>query len=126
MTQIEKRKHFDWLVTKATLMMVSILLPLYCGFCYFDRKNQGVVAMICTIAIAAAVRFLWDLRKHIWFWVTATILVFLHVLLIFFVPWPDVSRLAHKYSEIAFLIVVFLDAAVDYGCIWLVAKAVGP
>ena len=31
----------------------------------------------------------WRLRRNVWFWVTMTAIVALHVLLIFFVPWTD-------------------------------------
>lgn len=37
------------------------------------------------VAIAIAMR--WKLRRHVWFWITLTILAALHVPLILVVPW---------------------------------------
>jgi hypothetical protein len=37
------------------------------------------------VAVAIALR--WKLRRHVWFWITMTILAALHVPLILLVPW---------------------------------------
>jgi hypothetical protein len=94
---------------------------------------MSVVAVICTIAIIAAVRVCWDLRNHILFWVTVAALTFFYAFLIFLIPWTDASLipradaswLDHKYFEIIHLFFCLSVSAVNCGCIRLVAKVMG-
>jgi hypothetical protein len=39
--------------------------------------------------VALAIVMRWKLRRHVWFWVTMTILAALHLPLILFVPWTS-------------------------------------
>jgi hypothetical protein len=40
---------------------------------------------IAVLGFAIAVK--WKLRRRVWFWITMTIIVALHVLMILYVPW---------------------------------------
>jgi hypothetical protein len=37
--------------------------------------------------LGAAIAMKWKLRRHVWFWITVTLFVALHVVLIVFIPW---------------------------------------
>ncbi len=37
--------------------------------------------------VAVAITLRWKLRRHLWFWITVTILAALHLPLILFIPW---------------------------------------
>jgi hypothetical protein len=50
----------------------------------FDLARPALFS-IGMLGIAIAIK--WKLRRNLWFWITMTILVALHVLLILFVPW---------------------------------------
>ena len=57
---------------------------LFVRFRRFDLARPTFVS-VAMVAIALALR--WNLRRHVWFWITMTFLAALHLLLIFFVPW---------------------------------------
>jgi hypothetical protein len=50
----------------------------------FDLARPALYSM-AMLGIAIAIK--WKLRGHLWFWITMTVIVALHVLLILFVPW---------------------------------------
>ncbi len=58
------------------------LLFLHLG--RFDLARPAIFSIAMT-AIAVALK--WELRQRVWFWITMTVIVALHVLLILFVPW---------------------------------------
>jgi hypothetical protein len=66
-----------------------------------------------------AARGCWNLRKHLWFWVTVAIIITLHLLAVLFVPWPSTS-----YPGLTLLPFIVLDYAIVYGCIKLLEKIV--
>jgi hypothetical protein len=74
------------------------------------------------IGIATALR--WKLRRHLWFWVTMTVITALHVPLILYVPWTTKWApafmmvpigLVDLYAMLAIIAVVesYVDGAVQ-------------
>jgi hypothetical protein len=63
----------------------TILLALL--FVSFGRFDLARPIMVSLAMVGLAVTMRWKLRKHIWFWITMTVLAALHVPLILFVPW---------------------------------------
>src|ERR1035438_8195495 len=86
---------------------------------YLGDPGRGRAAWLSAGAIAVAVRFLWDLRERVWFWVTIAIIVLLHVPLILLIPWPS-----EQLSYVALLPVGFLDFAFAYGIIRLIENMI--
>jgi hypothetical protein len=66
-----------------------------------------------------AVRVRWDLKKHLWFWITVAIVAACQIPLVLFIPWTSKS-----YPGYALLPIGVLDFAVIYGAIKLAEKAV--
>jgi hypothetical protein len=59
----------------------------------------------------------WDLRKHVWFWVTTLMLVLLHIPLVTLLPWPN-----NNYPGVVLLPGGLLDLAIVYGTIKIIEK----
>ena len=74
-----------------------------------------MAAAISAYIIAIAVRYFWDLRKRIWFWVTVALITCLHVALVLLVAWPD-----KDYRGVQLLPIGVLDFGVIYGIIRLI------
>jgi hypothetical protein len=56
-------------------------------FDHFGRFDLARPSLFSTGIIAFTVGMKWKLRRYAWFWITITIIVALHVALIFYVPW---------------------------------------
>jgi len=57
---------------------------------FFDHFGQLALArptMISAAMVIIAVAMRWKLKRHVWFWITMTVLAAFHVPLILFVPW---------------------------------------
>ncbi len=63
----------------------TILLALL--FVSVGRFDLARPIMVSLAMVGLAITMRWKLRKHVWFWITMTVLAALHVPLILFVPW---------------------------------------
>ena len=99
------------------MLAMLCTLPILVLFAYLGEIRRGETAWFCTGMIVLAIRTCWDLRKHVWFWMTVAIVILLHVPLVLFFPWTT-----KNYPGISLLPVGFLDYAIVYGCIKLAEK----
>lgn len=69
---------------------------------------NSILVIVFTFAIQ------WKLRRHVWFWITMTVIVALHVPLILFVPWTSkwVPAPAIAGIDTADICVIFLIVSV--------------
>jgi hypothetical protein len=63
----------------------TILLALL--FVSIGKFELARPTMVSVAMIGLAITMRWKLRKHVWFWITMTILAALHLPLILFIPW---------------------------------------
>ena len=63
----------------------TVLLALL--FVFFGKFNLARPSLLSVAMVALAIGMRWTLRRHVWFWITITVLAALHVPLILFVPW---------------------------------------
>ena len=91
----------------------SILLGLV--FVHFGKLALARPTLDSVAMVSIAIAMRWQLRRHVWFWITMTVLAALHVPLILFVPWttkwvPAIViipiGLADLYAMLAILSVV--------------------
>ncbi len=55
--------------TKTWALLAGVCVsPLFFLFAYFGDPGRGRAAFVCATGIAVATRFLWDLRRRVWFW----------------------------------------------------------
>jgi hypothetical protein len=71
------------------LIIAAILAPVLILFLYFGKVDLGLTAFIVLGVIVFAIKIRWNLRKHVWFWVTIILILALHVPLVFIVRWPQ-------------------------------------
>jgi hypothetical protein len=56
----------------------------------FDHFGQLALArptMISAAMVVIAIAMRWQLKRHVWFWITIIVFAALHVPLILFIPW---------------------------------------
>ena len=109
--------------TESVSSKLSALLPPVCTapVWLFLRNSPGraLAAWFFATALVITVQIFWAKRRFLWFWITAAILVALHVLLVLYVPWPNV------YTTIggpAFVPFGLLDFGVYFVCFKLAEK----
>jgi len=56
-------------------------------FDHFGRFDLALPTMNSVGMLVFAIVLNWKLRRHVWFWITMTIIAALHVPLILFIPW---------------------------------------
>jgi hypothetical protein len=76
-----------------------------------------MAATVGASIIVVAIRYFWDLRKYVWFWVAVLFIVCLHVAIVVVMPWPD-----RDYRGIQLLPIGLLDFGIVCGIIRLVEK----
>lgn len=102
---------------------LSALLPPICTAPIWlvlrHSPGRALAAWFFATALVITLQIFWAKRSFLWFWTTAATLGALHVLLVLYVPWPNV------YTTIggpAFVPLGLLDFGIYSGCFKLVEK----
>jgi hypothetical protein len=68
------------------IFVCALLIGLLFNFLGKSALERPTGLSIVIVAFAVAMK--WELRSHIWFWITTAIFVALHARLVLFIPWP--------------------------------------
>ena len=69
------------------LCVIFGAMPLILLFYYFGKPALALPTLDSAAVVTIAIAMRWRLRRHVWFWVTMTVIMALHVLLVLSVPW---------------------------------------
>jgi hypothetical protein len=83
-TREDKEMRLSWRGGLFVALGTALLAFLFLSIGRFELARP---AMVSVAMVGLAITMRWKLRKHVWFWITMTILAALHVPLILFVPW---------------------------------------
>jgi hypothetical protein len=83
-TQEDKQMRLSGRGILYVMLGTAVLAFLFISFGRFELARPTMVS-VAMVGLAITMR--WKLRKHVWFWITMTILAALHLPLILFVPW---------------------------------------
>lgn len=84
---------------------------------FLTTWETGLGAWICSWNVVLVVTRRWDLRRHIWFWLTISVAFLLQVPIVVWIPWGD-----SNLTWICFLPVAIADYGVVYGLTKIVEK----
>lgn len=101
------------------LIVGMIILPMILFLNHVGRTELDYPVLAALVAIAFAIRGRWELRAKWWFWLTMTVIVGFHALIVLLVPWK--SGWVPAPLTILFCIV---DLAIIFGVINLIEKQV--
>src|SRR6202041_3002673 len=83
-TQEDKQMRMSWkgglFVFFGTILLALLLISI-------GRFELARPTMVSVAMVGLVITMRWKLRKHVWFWITVTVLAALHLPLILFVPW---------------------------------------
>jgi hypothetical protein len=79
-----KQMRLPWWGVLCWMIGCALIVWLFDHLGRFDLARPALYS-IGMLGVAIAIK--WKLRRHVWFWITMTVIVALHVLLILFVPW---------------------------------------
>ena len=69
------------------LTWMAFCLPVVLLFDHYGRMYMALPTLNCLAVLSFLVFLRWNLRRHVWFWITMAIIAALHVLLIWRIPW---------------------------------------
>ncbi len=79
-----KQLRLSW---KGVLGVIAGTILIGLLFLRFGRFDLARPAILSLGMIVFAIRVKWELKRRVWFWITMTVIVALHIPLILFVPW---------------------------------------
>jgi len=118
MNEITDNQPIDVFTRKWLLVVILCMVPPFPLFAHLGDPGKGRAAAICTAVSMTAIRACWNLRKRVWFWTMAAILISVHVFLVLLIRWSDKS-----FPGYALLPVALLDYGIVYGSFKLAATA---
>jgi hypothetical protein len=83
-TQEDKQMRLSWRGVLGVMLGTAALAFVFISLRRFDLARPAMVS-IAMVGLAIVMR--WKLHKHVWFWITMTLLAALHLPLILFIPW---------------------------------------
>lgn len=105
------------LTALAGYLILLCSLPILIVFAILGKIWIGFGAWICSGLVILVVRTRWDLRMHVWFWITIVFAELIQTPIVLLIPWNDQSL-----TWITFLPAAVLDYYLVYGCVRLVEK----
>ena len=79
-----KQMRLPWWGVLCWMIGCALIVWLFDHLGRFDLARPALYS-IGMLGVAIAIK--WKLRRHLWFWITMTVIAALHVPLILFVPW---------------------------------------
>jgi len=79
-----KKMRLPWWGMLCVIIGSTLIAWLFDHIRRFDLARPALYSM-AMLGVAIAMR--WQLKRHVWFWITMTVIAALHVPLILFVPW---------------------------------------
>jgi chromate transport protein ChrA len=79
-----RQMRLPWWGVLCWMIVCALIMWLFDSLGRFDLARPTLYG-IGMLGVAIAIK--WKLRRHVWFWITMTGIVALHVLLILVVPW---------------------------------------
>lgn len=110
----------DWVLLAA----VASVVPVYLIVSHFGDDDRALVASCSAGMIVLVVRYFWDLKNRVWFWIVITFITFFHVLLVLFLPPPAKHWNYVHWNYVQMGPFALLDFAIAYGVIRLVESVI--
>jgi hypothetical protein len=104
-------------VLLVSLVFIAVIFPVVPLLDHLGRPELTYPVIAALVAIGLAIRGSWELRGRLWFWITITVIVALHVPLILLVPWKAGWVPARVTTAFG-----IADLAIIYGVIGFIKK----
>jgi uncharacterized membrane protein (DUF485 family) len=99
------------------LMLGAAVLPMVFLLIYLGRIELAYPVLASIVAIGFAIRAYWELRGRLWFWITISLFIAEHLILILRIPW----RSGWVPAPVTMAFCVF-DLAIILGVISLIER----
>ncbi len=116
------KRSFDSMSNGWVLVMALCIVPVYFLMSYFADDGKAIATSVSVGMMVLIVGYFWDLRNCVWFWTVITFIMFLHVLLVLFLP-PSTRQWNYVHlNYVQMLPFGLLDFGIAYGIIRLIEK----
>lgn len=95
-------------------------MPVFFLVAHFSGEARGLAANVSLGIGVVLVKYFWDLRKRVWFWVVIALIATLHILIVRFLPLPDRRWNYVHWNYVQMLPFGLLDFGIGYSVIRLV------
>jgi chromate transport protein ChrA len=102
--------HLPWW---GVLCVMVGAFPLLFLFDHFGKLALVRPTLYSAAIITITIAMRWKLRRHVWFWVTTTLLAALHLPLILFVPWTT--------KWVPAIVIIPVGIADSYAMLWAIS-----
>lgn len=120
MTEIEGKEAPRELTTKWAYLTLFCTSPVLIAVALLGYPQRAFGAWMCSGFVMLAVRTRWDLRRHVWFWVTILFAIIIQTPFVVFIPWNS-----RHLSGAILLPIAVLEYCLVLGCVKLAEKLVG-
>ncbi len=112
-----KRKVYEhrWVIAICVLAFFVFELPRWNG-----GSNFGDAAWICSMSIAVIVEVFWESRRKLWFPITVSLIVAVHVVVFCCIHWTKQHYFGAVYREVG-----MVDGLVVYFVMWFARGVAG-
>jgi hypothetical protein len=97
------------------LIVAAATLPLVWYFSHIGKADLGLNIGICLFANIIAIRFRWNLRRHVWFWATMVFVIAAELPLVLMIHWPKEWVPGVALLPIALVVYLVAMGAVQLG-----------
>lgn len=105
-------------VTYSLVMIAFASMIFVVFFCrHIGRTDLGLPISLYLGMIMAAIRIRWDLRRQVWFWVTVSITLLLHIPLVLALRLPNM-----QFNRVTLLPIGLADCFIILGIVRLVER----
>ena len=109
-TAEDKKTRLPW---SGVLCVIFGAIPLILLFAHFGKSAFALPTLDSAAMVAIVIAMRWQLRRHLWFWMTMTVFAALHLALVLFVPWTD------KWNPA--IVIIPLGIADLYAMLWILS-----
>jgi hypothetical protein len=105
-----------WLPWRVLLPLMVACIPVFMLFDHYGKLNMALPVLNCAGVFGLLIYLKWALRRQPLFWATVAVLVAVHILLIWYIPWTSkwVPAVAIAgISSIDFCLMLLALAAVE-------------
>ncbi len=111
------KRSFDSISREWATLLVICIGPLFFLVDHLSGEARAMATSLSVATVAIVIKYFWDLRTRVWFWITLAFITSLHFLFIVFLPAPGKQWNYLHWNYVQLLPLGLLDFAIAYGII---------
>lgn len=106
-TDLARPNEFEPVGGRGVLFCILCALPILLIVAHFAGLGRGRAAGLCTAVDILVMMLRWESKGKLWFWCAVSLILFVQVMAIVFIPFGDESMPAYALLPAALVIYLF-------------------